>query len=173
MVKYLFFYFLLSIRKFYDIILCVILGYSQVVRQRTLTPSFRWFESTYPNQLFFINFHFLVDFLFFLLYNINVAVLAQQAEHFLGKEEVVGSNPINSSSPWPDRTVGDPTGHFVDSFAVYVTFCHDRLLNVLFLCVTGHFGYHFCGIRFFILKHFVTGHDKSVFILQSAIFLSW
>ncbi len=27
-----------------------------------------------------------------------IAVLAQQAEHFLGKEEVVGSNPINSSS---------------------------------------------------------------------------
>lgn len=27
-----------------------ILGCSQGVRQRTLTPSFRWFESSYPNQ---------------------------------------------------------------------------------------------------------------------------
>ena len=48
-----------------------------MVRQRTLTPSFRWFESTYPNQFY--------------------AVLAQLAEHFLGKEEVDGSSPLNSS----------------------------------------------------------------------------
>jgi len=28
------------------------MGCSQVVRQRTLTPSFRWFESTLPNHPF-------------------------------------------------------------------------------------------------------------------------
>ena len=28
-----------------------IVGYSQAVRQGTLTPSFRWFESSYPSQI--------------------------------------------------------------------------------------------------------------------------
>ena len=31
-------------------LLTVLLGYSQVVRQGTLTPSSRWFESNYPNH---------------------------------------------------------------------------------------------------------------------------
>ena len=98
-----------------------IMGYSQVVRQRTLTPSFRWFESTYPNQnvnciyifillfLFFYIFRSLgIDFFCGIMYNILgfyiIAAMAQQAEHVLGKDEVTSSNLVSSSRIIPHFT---------------------------------------------------------------------
>ena len=53
-------------------------------------------------------FHFLLDFYGGLMYNnkavvkqncAEYAVLAQLVEHILGKDEVAGSNPVNSLKP--------------------------------------------------------------------------
>ena len=52
-----------------------LLGYSQGVRQQTLTLSFHWFESSYPSHLFFDS-------------------LAQMAEHLTFNQRVRGSNPL-------------------------------------------------------------------------------
>ena len=52
------------------------LGYSQAVRQQTLTLSFPWFESRYPSQY---------------------GGLAQLGEHLPYKQRVSGSSPLTST----------------------------------------------------------------------------
>ena len=52
------------------------MGYSQAVRQQTLTLSLRWFESSYPS---------------------DVGGLAQLGEHLPYKQRVSGSSPLTST----------------------------------------------------------------------------
>ena len=52
------------------------LGYSQAVRQQTLTLSFPWFESRYPS---------------------HYGGLAQLGEHLPYKQRVSGSSPLTST----------------------------------------------------------------------------
>lgn len=83
----------------------------------------------------------------------NSAVLAQLVEHLLGKEEVAGSNPANSSS----RVIA--AQHFRTSLCE-VRFCFHHEKIMVFYTVSclasvsvedarrSGFGYHLCGIRF-------------------------
>ena len=56
----------------------------------------------------------------------RLAILAQLVEHILGKDEVVGSNPIDSSNPAGGSCLRD----FL-AFCFYLLFCLDLLVFIL------------------------------------------